>query len=118
MQKTALLDEYRKGKKQKAEILRNEMVKRIHDALFELSKKIHFKNAYIFGSILKPYFSDESDIDVAFEGLKNEDFFKAMAFLSDHLGRDVDVIQLEGHRLRDKIIKEGVLVKSDEICQL
>jgi hypothetical protein len=37
-----------------------------------------------------------------------------MAFLSDYLGRDVDVIQLEGHRLRDKIIKEGVLVKSDK----
>lgn len=108
MQKTALLDEYRKAKKQKAEILRSEMIKRIQCALSELSKKIYFKKVYVFGSILKPYFSDESDIDVAFEGLKNEDFFKAMAFLSDYLERDVDVIQLEGHRLGDKIIKEGL----------
>lgn len=111
MHNTSLLDEYRRGKKQKAEIIRNETVKRIHDALKELSKKIHFKNAYIFGSILKPYFSDESDIDIAFEGLKNEDFFKAMAFLADYLGRDVDVIQIEGHRLKDKIVKEGTHLK-------
>lgn len=108
MQKTALLDVYRKTKKQKAEIIRNEMLKKIHGALFELSKKIYFKNVYVFGSILKPYFSDESDIDIAFEGLKDKDFFKAMAFLSDYIGRDVDVVQLEEHRLRDKIIKEGL----------
>lgn len=108
MHKTALLDEYKKAKRQKAENLRKGMLKKINDALFELSMKIHFKNAYIFGSILKPYFSEESDVDVAFEGLNDKDFFKAMAFLADYLGRDVDVVQIEGHRLRDKIIKEGI----------
>lgn len=112
MKKTTLLDAYKKEKEQKAEILRNNQTKKVHDALFELSKKIHFKNAYIFGSIVKPYFSDESDIDIAFEGLNDKDFFKAMIFLSDYLQKDVDIVQLEGHRLRDKIIKDGVLVSS------
>ncbi len=108
MQKTALLGAYREAMKEKAEILRREVIKEIHDALFQLSRKIHFENAYIFGSILTHYFSDESDIDIAFEGLKDEDFIKAMAFLSDYLKRNVDVVQLEWHRLRDRIIKEGI----------
>ncbi|MBI5026241.1 MAG: nucleotidyltransferase domain-containing protein [Nitrospirae bacterium] len=108
MQKTALLDEYRKRKKEQTENLRIEMLKKIKAALSELSKIIYFKDAYVFGSILRPSFSEESDIDIAFDGLKDEYFFKTMSFLSDFLGRDVDVIQLEGHRLRDGIIKEGI----------
>lgn len=105
---TILLDEYKKRKKQKNEVLRNEIINKTIDALSELSKCVYFKDAYIFGSILKSYFSEDSDIDIAFEELKDKDFFKAMTFLSRHLGRDADVIQLEGHRLRDKIIKEGI----------
>lgn len=33
-----------------------------------------------------------------------------MAFLSNYLERDVDIIQLEVHRLREKLIKKGLLV--------
>lgn len=112
MHKTALLDAYKRAQRQKTEILRRGMIEKIHEAISELSKEVHFKSAYIFGSVLKQWFSDESDIDIAFEGLKDKDFFKAMAFLSRYLERDVDVVQLEGHRLRDKIMKEGILLKS------
>ncbi len=107
MQQTALIDEYKKKKKEKAEDFRAGLLSKISSALSELLKTVHFEEAYIFGSILTPSFSRESDIDIAFIGLRDKDLFSAMAFLSDYLGRDVDVIQLEGHRLREKIIREG-----------
>lgn len=105
---TLLLDEYKKRKRQKNEALRKEIISKTIDALSKLSELVYFKDAYIFGSILKPYFSEDSDIDIAFEELKDKDFFKAMTFISRYIERDVDVIQLEGHRLRDKITKEGI----------
>ena len=77
-----------------------------------MSKIVYFEEAYIFGSILKPgRFYNDSDIDIAVKGLKNQDFFLFMARLSDALGKDVDILQLEKHRLKDKIIKEGLLWK-------
>lgn len=63
----------------------------------------------MFGSIVKPYgFRKESDIDIGFMGLRDEDFFRAMSFVSGELGADVDVIQLESHRLALKIRQEGL----------
>jgi len=47
-------------------------------------------------------------VDVAFVGLRDEDFFTAMAFLSQELETDVDVVQLEASPLREKIRKEGI----------
>jgi hypothetical protein len=45
---------------------------------------------------------------MGFLGLADEDFFYAMAFLSREIGRDVDLIQLESHPLRNKILTTGV----------
>lgn len=109
--KTTILDEYRKKKTKQAEDLRVEVLTKVREAVLELSKEVSFKEAYVFGSVLRPSFTDDSDIDIAFEGLKDEDFFKAMAFLSGRLERNVDIVQLEGHRLREKIIKEGIKIK-------
>lgn len=110
MFKTTLLDEFRKAERERAEDLRNEMIVKVRSAVLGLSKKIPFEEAHVFGSLLKPSFTEESDIDIAFLGLRDEDFFKAMAFLSSTLEKDVDVVQLEDHRLRKKIIKEGIKV--------
>jgi len=42
-------------------------------------------------------------------GLKDEDFFKATAFISREVGRDnVDVVQLAGHCLAEKVMREGI----------
>lgn len=113
MQKTALLDKYRSKKKQRTELLRAEMLSKIKAALSALSEEISFEAAYVFGSILRSSFSEDSDIDIAFTGLADKDFFKAMAFLSSILERDVDVIQLEGHRLREKVLKEGLFINKE-----
>lgn len=109
--KTTILNEHRQRMRRQAEDLRAQMLTKVRQAVLELSNVVSFQEAYIFGSVLRPSFSDDSDIDIAFLGLKDEDFFRAMVFLSDHLGRDVEVIQLEGHRLREQIMKEGMRIK-------
>jgi hypothetical protein len=109
---TYLLDEIIRAKKEKREVLRMEQIKKVLAALDKLAEQLSFTEAYLFGSLVKPYaFYPESDIDIGFTGLKDADFFKAMAFLSSELGREVDVIQMEGHRLTPKILKEGLRIK-------
>ncbi len=82
------------------------------EVLNTISNEVAFKKAYIFGSILKKKkFYYDSDVDIAVSGLKDEDFFRFMSHISDMLNREIDVVQLENHRLRDKVIKEGLLWK-------
>jgi len=106
---TYLLDKVIEDKKREKENLRLRLVEAAFHALDRLSREIHFEEAYLFGSITKPYrFSTESDIDIGFVGLRDGDFFRAMAFISREIGFDVDVIQLEGHKLEQKVKKEGM----------
>lgn len=110
MSQTYLLDKVLQRKSIERERLRLASIEKAKKILKEMSKSIAFEKVYLFGTITKPYrFSEESDIDIAFVGLKDEDFFSALAYLSRNLGRDVDILQLEKHRLREKIIKEGIV---------
>lgn len=107
-----LLEKYLREIEKKKEFKRKELLNKTLKALEELSKEFLFKEAYIFGSIIKEKkFYYDSDIDIAVSGLKDEDFFRFMARLYDILGREVEVVQLEEHPFKDKIIKEAVLWK-------
>ena len=109
---TRLLEEYLKEVEIKKEKKRLELLERALGALSALSREVGFKDAYVFGSVLqKKKFYYDSDIDIAVRGLRDEDFFYFMSRAAEILGRDVDVVQLERHRLKDKIIKEGLLWK-------
>lgn len=109
---TKLLDKYLKEIERKKEQKRLGLLKKTQETLNTLSNNISFKEAYIFGSILKKKkFYYDSDIDIAISGLKDKDFFYFMSRAADLLGRDVDIVQLEKHRLKDKIIQEGLLWK-------
>lgn len=106
---TELLDNIIILEKKGRERLRLQIKERIFDAIGRLSGIIHFEEAYIFGSVAKPYrFLKDSDIDIAFIGLKDGDFFRAMSFISNEIGRDIDIVQLERHRLAEKIKREGI----------
>lgn len=106
---TYLLDEVLAKKRKKREKIRRQQVRKVFAALDKLAGAVKFQEAYIFGSLTRPYaFFPESDVDIAFFGLKDEEFFKTMVFLSSVLGRDVDVLQLEDHRLKNKILREGI----------
>lgn len=106
---THILDRAIASQRERREQRRKDRLGAIFQALDELSVRIPFEGAYVFGSLAKPHrFFDESDVDVAFLGLRDEDFFVAMAFLSRTLGTDADVIQLEAHPLREVIAQEGI----------
>lgn len=106
---TDLLDSILERKRREQEEFRLQLIKKLFDTLDKLSQEIPFKEAYLFGSIGKPYrFTKESDVDIGFLGLKDEHFFKAMSFISREIGVDVDILQLENHRLAKKIKKEGI----------
>lgn len=107
-----LLNEYLENIERKKEKKRLELLQRTKDVLNVLSEEIPFEKAYIFGSVLKKKrFYYDSDIDIAVFGLRDEDYFHFMSRVEDLLGRDVDIVQLEKHPLKDKIVKEGLLWK-------
>jgi len=97
---THLLDRALLREREEREAQRQKQIALAFKALDALSQLISFDQAYIFGSLAKPHrFFKDSDVDIAFVGLKDEDFFQAIAFLSRELGRGVDVLQLEEHPL-------------------
>ncbi len=106
---TPLLDQALERERREREELRLRLIEKLFHVLDMLSLEVPFQEAYLFGSIVKPYrFSGYSDVDIGFVGLQNEHFFKTMSFISGEIGVDVDIIQLEGHRLAEKIKKGGI----------
>ena len=106
---THLLDQVIDKKREKREQVRKDCLSACFKALDKLSRLISFEEAYMFGSLAKPYrFNRDSDVDIAFLGLCNEDFFQAIAFLSRELNSDVDVVQLENHPRKKLIIREDI----------
>jgi len=91
------------------ERLRRETLDRLLVSLKALSETERFETVYIFGSLTVPYrFADRSDIDLAFQDLDGDRLFYLTGKLSDLLGRDVNVVQLETVRFKDKILKTGI----------
>lgn len=104
-----LMRKYLRLEAEMRERKRRELLARTISALNKLSSRVKFRGAYIFGSITKPYmFFDSSDVDIAFLGLEEDKLFFTVAFLSEEIGRDVDVIELEKAPFKDKILREGI----------
>ena len=112
---TALLDDAIEKNRKRQEELRLGMIEKILTAIDKLSEEIAFKEAYLFGSVTKPFrFSERSDIDIGFIGLDNRHFFRAMSYLSEEAGLDVDIVQLEDCRLAGKIKAEGIRWRKED----
>jgi predicted nucleotidyltransferase len=99
-----------KEKRDKRETLRKKVLAEIFEALDSLYVRVKFDEAFLFGSVTRPYaFNETSDVDIGFLNLKDEDFFSSISFLSERLGRDVDVVQLESvEGLRQKVLKGAI----------
>lgn len=97
-------------RRNRRESLRKETLHKIFEALDSLYERVRFDKAFLFGSVTEPYaFYENSDIDIGFLGLRDEDFFFAISFLSERLGRDVDVLQLESaDKLSKKVLREVI----------
>ena len=66
---------------------------------------------WIFGSLTQPgRFNDASDVDIALEVEPDSmSMGRLSSELAERLGRPVDIVQLDGCRFRDKILREGEL---------
>jgi len=107
-----LLYRWQARERARRERLREETLYRVRKALEELEARIPFRRAFIFGSLVRPgAFHEDSDVDIALEGLPPERFWEAAAHLSEILEREVDVLPLEEVRFREKIEREGLLWK-------
>ncbi len=106
---THRLDEILRRKREALEVARKELLLKLKAILTRLYEQHYFENAIIFGSLLKAHaFRENSDLDIAFTGLADENFFRCMSILSSGLGRDVDIIQLEQCSFKEKIMREGI----------
>ncbi len=85
------------------------MLEHLLHSLPQLAARYGFARAYVFGSLTKKgRFRKNSDVDVAVEGLTDERYFTFMAELSELTGREVDVIQIEKHHLKNRILEIGL----------
>lgn len=106
-----LVREVLEEKKKARELFRKRIISEVFEVLDSLSERVTFDEAFIFGSLTQPYaFDDTSDIDIGFLNLDDDMYLFTIAFLSEQLGRDVDVVQIEtAGKIRTKILKEGIL---------
>ena len=81
----------------------------VEDTLRSLEHKYRWKEAYLFGSIVKEgKYRQKSDIDIALLGLKKNDFYKFIGEISDLLNRRVDVVLLEECHFAQSIKEKGI----------
>ncbi len=107
--KTTLLDQHLRRKRQENEKIRQQTLRQLLRALPQLAARYGFERAYVFGSLAKKgRFQKTSDVDLAVEGLTDEKYFTFWAELSELVGREVDVVQIERHHLKKRIIESGI----------
>ena len=93
----------------KREDLRQKSLFELQVALDTLSKKYHWTELFIFGSVQTPgRFKISSDLDVGISGLNSRDLYRFVADLSGILERNIDVLRLEESRLADTVRRKGL----------
>ena len=92
-----------------------EIKRKINEHKPFLEKEFNIKSISIFGSYLREEQNEESDIDILVEFYDIIDLFKFVGleyFLSDVLGRKVDLVMKDAlkPRIKDRILKEAVTI--------
>ena len=110
--------EYRQTARRRLSEIRLETEQRRANAL-EVARKASellrttygVKQVVLFGSLSRDgVFDDHSDIDLAVEGLDEQEYYKALARLSDlDISSDIDLLMMEHTppKVLDMILKEG-----------
>ncbi len=101
-------------KSKERERIRKKALREISVVLELLRKEILFEDVFIFGSVTNPsQYYEQSDIDLAFKGLERDKLFFVTGYLSRHLERDINVVDLEEIHFKEKILKTGIRWKKD-----
>lgn len=108
--RTDLLDAAQARRRVDDEAQRMETMERIIQWLETEGVQYGMDEAFIFGSVIRPYhFTERSDVDIAVEQMEVEAFFAAMGALSEAVERDVDLVELLkcpfAHRIRQQGVK-------------
>ncbi|MCE5326723.1 MAG: nucleotidyltransferase domain-containing protein [Planctomycetaceae bacterium] len=85
------------------------LIERIRKAV-PLLRAAGAKEIYILGSVLTEEMRDDSDVDIAVSGLRQDLFFRVMAEVSDIVGRPVDLLDLDAAAgISDYVRRSGTL---------
>lgn len=76
---------------------REQLLKRIKKAANELKTRFGVRRVVLFGSLAhEGWFAQDSDVDLAIEGLRGDDYWQAWRIAEDIIGdRPVDLIEIE-----------------------
>jgi predicted nucleotidyltransferase len=90
----------------------NQLLRRVRKAAELLKNQFGARRVLLFGSLAQPFwFKEDSDVDLAVEGLKNgKDYWEAWQMVEEIIGdRLVDFIEIEaaGESLRQAIQRYG-----------
>jgi predicted nucleotidyltransferase len=104
---TPLLDQALATRRHRNEQQRLATLEQVFLWLNTKGKQYGINQAYIFGSVTRPHhFTQRSDVDVAVESVDREQFFTAIAQLSEAVERPVDLVELckcpFAHRIRQQ----------------
>ncbi|HAN73116.1 MAG TPA: signal peptidase [Planktothrix sp. UBA8407] len=107
---TSKLDQIIRDRYEQNERERQNLLQKVVEWLDEHGLQYGIQTAYIFGSLTQPQrFHQNSDIDIAVEQINPDDFFAVIGFISETMGRDVDVIELHKCHFGDRIRQTGIL---------
>jgi hypothetical protein len=110
---THLLDAAIARRRERNEVERRVILRQVMQWLETQGQTYGIQRAYLFGSLLRPYhFTERSDVDVAVETIAPDDFFMAIASLSEFVGRDVDLVDLSKCHFAHRIRQQGKLWRS------
>lgn len=70
---------------------------------------------FIFGSVVNGNFNENSDIDIAIKGIKQEEFYKIASIFE--IQKEIDLVDLddETDRFSQIILKNGNLIRVDNL---
>lgn len=92
--------------------LESEAKSELHKIISVLAEKYKVRRIILFGSLKTGEFTETSDIDIAVEGIKDEDFFSALAAVNRVSRFSVDLKPLEDlePNFRLQVCMKGELV--------
>jgi predicted nucleotidyltransferase len=89
------------------------------DIVNVLVEKFNVTKVIVFGSLVKDKFTAESDIDIAVEGIRKQDFFTALSAVNRLTDRWVDlkpIEDLEPH-FRQRVFETGECIYEADFSQ-
>lgn len=96
--------------------LPNEYQEDIKKAI-KILKENDVTEIFIFGQVVNGNFNENSDIDIAIKGIKQEEFYRVASILMFEIEKEIDLIDLDdkNDKFAQMLIDKNILVRIDNI---